>query len=212
MTGTPLAAALAVALPLALALALTPAETNGRGTPARWEGRVDAHAVVENANRGNTFSLLLSAGDVGADARVAARVRPDGGAEDAGGGVVLRAADDASYYVCRWNPLEENLRLYAVVRGARRTLATKVVRVPADGAGREVALSATGDRLLCSFEGDPMILVRDGTLRGPGRAGVWVKADARTTFLAVSIVEERAPGLLPPAPPRPAPAVPRPAR
>lgn len=44
---------------------------------------------------------------------------------DQGGGVMWRYQDADNYYVCRYNPLEENFRVYRVVKGKRIQLATR---------------------------------------------------------------------------------------
>ena len=41
---------------------------------------------------------------------------------DQGGGIVWRARDAQNYYLARWNPLEQNLRVYKVVEGQRTQL------------------------------------------------------------------------------------------
>ena len=56
------------------------------------------------------------------DVDVAARMSAVSGKKDQGGGVVWRAKDARNYYVVRWNPLEDNLRLYKVVDGKRTQL------------------------------------------------------------------------------------------
>jgi hypothetical protein len=45
------------------------------------------------------------------DVDVAAKMRAVSGKKDQGGGLVWRAKDARNYYVVRWNPLEDNLRL-----------------------------------------------------------------------------------------------------
>lgn len=114
---------------------------------------------------------------------------------DQGGGLVWRYLDANNYYVCRFNPLEDNLRVYKVVAGKRHQLASVDVERPAR---QWHTLTATmkDDLIVCSVDGT-RLGVRDGTLREPGRIGLWTKADARTYFDTLSVtghvtgVEER---------------------
>ncbi len=44
------------------------------------------------------------------------------GKADMGGGLLWRAIDDRNYYLTRANPLEQNIRIYRVVKGVRHLL------------------------------------------------------------------------------------------
>ena len=44
---------------------------------------------------------------------------------DQGGGIVWRYQDANNYYIARYNPLEDNYRLYKVIAGKRTQLATR---------------------------------------------------------------------------------------
>jgi hypothetical protein len=45
------------------------------------------------------------------------------GRGDMGGGLIWRAQDERNYNLTRANPLEQNIRLYRVVKGVRQQLA-----------------------------------------------------------------------------------------
>ena len=45
------------------------------------------------------------------------KVKATAGRIDQGGGVVWRYQDAKNYYICRYNPLEDNLRVYKIVDG-----------------------------------------------------------------------------------------------
>src|SRR3989449_6486093 len=47
---------------------------------------------------------------------------PIEGKADMGGGLIWRAADDRNYYLTRANPLEQNIRIYRVIKGIRHLL------------------------------------------------------------------------------------------
>ena len=77
-------------------------------------------------------------------------VRSVGGKIDQGGGVVGRYVDADHSYVCRYNPLEENFRVYYVKGGKRTQPATKEnVELPA-GKWLTVSVTHAGDKIKCA--------------------------------------------------------------
>src|SRR5262249_52971500 len=54
-----------------------------------------------------------------ADVDLTVKMRANSGKEDQGGGLIWRVTDADNYYVCRFNPLEDNFRVYKVVKGKR---------------------------------------------------------------------------------------------
>ncbi|MCA8943691.1 MAG: DUF1080 domain-containing protein [Planctomycetes bacterium] len=161
------------------------AETNGRGMPGAWAVRAESGGrivrLVETENAEDTFNLLLTDDVFPSDLTVSVRVRADAGNEDQGGGVLWRAGGANDYYVARWNPLEDNVRAYHVV-GGRRTLIANA-DVEADRrAWHELTVSARGSTTEVGFDGTTVMRFEDDTLRGPGRIGLWTKADAETSF------------------------------
>src|SRR5438552_17558484 len=68
------------------------------------------------------YKVLLLKGTVGADVDVQVSFLPIEGKGDMGGGLICRAADDRNYYLTRANPLEQNIRIYRVVKGVRHLL------------------------------------------------------------------------------------------
>src|SRR5207249_6577688 len=67
----------------------------------------------------HAYKVLLFTGTVGADVDMQVSFLPIEGKADMGGGLIWRAADDRNYYLTRANPLEQNIRIYRVVKGAR---------------------------------------------------------------------------------------------
>ncbi|HKB01442.1 MAG TPA: family 16 glycoside hydrolase [Gemmataceae bacterium] len=109
-------------------------------------------------------------------------VRAVGGKIDQGGGVVWRYADANNYYVCRYNPLEENFRVYSVKGGKRTQLATKENVELSEGKWFTVSVKHAGDRIECSLNGEKVLDVTDKTFPDAGKVGVWCKADAASHF------------------------------
>jgi hypothetical protein len=163
----------------------TPAETAGAGTPATWqvvtEPEGQQRTTVESLNGTATFNLLLSATTYGPNVDLAVRVRADSGEIDRGGGLMWRALDANNYYVTRWNPLEDNLRLYTVKDGVRTMLATVEAKLD-PAAWHELRVTMIGARILVVLAGGPRIELDDATLTEAGGVGLWTKADASTSF------------------------------
>ncbi|MCA8978358.1 MAG: hypothetical protein KDC98_26755 [Planctomycetes bacterium] len=164
------------------------AETNGIGHTASWrvENGVDpddpGHVVgVDTANSGSTYNLLLSAADFPADCALSVYLLPCSGDEDQGGGLLWRARDADNYYVARWNPLEDNVRLYTVIGGERTMLASADVEA-APRVWHRLAVTMRGDAITVAFDGKTLIQHRDTTFSAAGRVGLWTKADAATRF------------------------------
>ena len=103
------------------------------------------------------------------------------GEYDQGGGPVWRYQDANNYYVCRMNPLEDNYRLYKVVKGKRMRLASKRIDAKA-GMWHTIRVVHKGTRIRCSLNGTLLLDVEDDTFKGAGKVGLWTKADAVTSF------------------------------
>jgi hypothetical protein len=101
---------------------------------------------------------------------------------DQGGGVVWRYVDANNYYIARFNPLEDNFRLYKVVNGKRMQLATKEsLKAPA-GEWHTLSVRMKGDAIECSLNGTKYLDAKDDAFGKPGQIGLWTKADAQTYF------------------------------
>jgi hypothetical protein len=111
------------------------------------------------------------------------------GKVDQGGGVVWRYHDANNYYIARFNPLEDNYRLYKVVDGKRMQLATKEgLNAPA-GEWHVLSIKMKGDAIECSLGGKKQLEARDGTFAKAGKIGLWTKADAQTYFDMIEALE-----------------------
>ena len=104
------------------------------------------------------------------------------GNNDQGGGIVWRFADANNYYVVRFNPLEDNYRLYKVVDGKRIQLATKEgLKAPASE-WHTLGIQMKGDAITCLLKGKKQLEAKDDTFTKAGKVGLWTKADAQTSF------------------------------
>jgi hypothetical protein len=102
---------------------------------------------------------------------------------DRAAGLVFRARDERNYLLVRANALEGNVACYRVKGGIRDTLRSVDVEVP-HGAWTELAVEAAGDGVAVFLAGKEVLRMRDPAfaLAGPGRVGVWTKADSVTLF------------------------------
>jgi len=115
------------------------------------------------------------------DVEASVRFKAISGKGDRAGGLAVRLTDADNYYVVRANALEDNVRLYRVVKGDRQQMASASVKV-SSGAWHTLALRAEGDRLSVSFDGKPLLTHSDRTFTGLGKVALWTKADSVTRF------------------------------
>lgn len=132
-------------------------------------------------HRGQTFNLLWNEKVAVADLDLTVRVRADGGVEDQGGGPAWRIAGPYDYYCARWNPLEDNFRVYSVRGGERLQLDTAKVRLD-PGAWHTLRIRHVGDTITCWLNGEELLHAVDTKLMEAGGVGLWTKADAVTSF------------------------------
>ena len=133
------------------------------------------------SNADEVFNVVLVTGTSYDDLDLSVKLRAIEGRIDRGGGVVWRAADARNYYIARYNPLEDNFRVYKVVDGHRRMLESARLSVDHD-AWHTLRVVMQGDHIVCYLDGKKYLDTRDSTFTSAGRIGLWTKADARTHF------------------------------
>lgn len=116
------------------------------------------------------------------------RIKAISGDEDQGGGLIWRYQDVDNYYIARFNPLEDNFRVYRVVKGDREELASDDVKLPA-GEWFEVAVKMKGNEISCSLNGTQRLYVKDDTFSNDGKIGLWSKSDAASYFDDLRIIQ-----------------------
>ncbi len=178
--------------------AFAPAQT-GRGKRATWliEDPGDAFKPTSPpgalhctaANTGETFNLLTIELGQYKNLSLTVKVHAESGKEDQGGGVIWRAKDADNYYVARWNPLEDNFRVYHIKDGKRTQIASADIKAdPKEW--HKIRIDHAGAKIEASFDGKTLITVEDSTFADAGRIGFWTKADASTWFDDVAVVEK----------------------
>lgn len=156
----------------------------GSGTPhwavATEPGSTGGGKVLLQDGRG-TFPWCVKNDSALADGFVEVRFKPISGNEDQAGGVVWRWKDSGHYYVARANALENNVSLYYVEGGSRKTL--KYTDAPvARGVWHTLRVDFSGTRIAVSLDGKRYIELDDNHITGPGAVGVWTKSDSVTAF------------------------------
>ena len=115
------------------------------------------------------------------DVSVSVKCKPVSGHVDLACGLVFRYQDENDYYLTRANALKDNVRFYYVKNGRRIQLANWSGKVTS-GVWHELRVECQGDHVEVYWDGTKRIDALDRTFRGPGRVGVWTKADSYTLF------------------------------
>lgn len=173
------------------------ADKTGKGEGSVWKVVADVtapsktgFALAQTAESPSAlFNLCVADGTSYRDVEAKVAFKANEGKNDQGGGILWRYQDANNYYVARFNPLEDNYRLYHVVAGKRTQFGGKEgVKVPA-GEWHTLTIKQVGDAITCSLDGKVQIEAKDGTFAKAGKVGVWTKADARTSFDDVQVKE-----------------------
>lgn len=139
------------------------------------------HVLAQQAKSDKqTYNVALLADTNYKDVDLSVRFRAVAGETDQGGGLVWRAKDAQNYYVCRYNPLEENFRVYKVEAGKRKELGS--ANVPPAPGWHTLRVTMVGEKIECYLDGKKDLEASESTFPGPGRIGLWTKADAVTHF------------------------------
>lgn len=166
------------------------AAKTGEGEGSVWKITADdtapgktGHVLTQTAAAPNRlFNLCLANETDFTDGEISVQVRAVKGEIDQGGGLVWRAKDANNYYVCRFNPLEKNFRVYFVQDGKRKELGSKdKIELPADK-WFTVAVKHQGNKIHCTLNGEHALEASDDTFPANGKIGLWTKADAVTSF------------------------------
>ena len=170
----------------------------GSGRVGRWivQAEKDAPsspnilAQVDADQTDYRFPVAVASEPILRNVRLSVKCKPVSGEVDQACGLVFRYQDENNYYVTRANALENNVRLYHVLKGDRRQFASWSGPVKT-GVWHELKVEARGDHLLVFWDGQKIMDAHDQTFSQAGKIGVWTKADSVTYFdnLAVESLE-----------------------
>jgi hypothetical protein len=184
--------------PAAFTYALT-----GNGRPGVWTVKKDDAAgshgnVLAQTDTDSTsyrFPVAVLNDISATDVDMSVRFRPVSGRVDQAAGLIWRYRDANNYYLVRANALEGNVVLYKVEKGKRTDLPVKGSgrtygkKVPvAKNAWSQLGLTARGSSFTVSLNGQGLYDADDSTFTGPGKVGLWTKADSVTYFDDFTIV------------------------
>ncbi len=169
--------------------------THPEGNLAEWAVQKDASSSdqvldvkISDYSR-STFNLCWTDRITFQGGVVEVRVKAHEGRIDQGGGPIWRVTDKNNYYIARWNPLEDNFRVYYVKDGRRFQLDSARVRLPTDQ-WHTITILHQGSQITGYLNGEKLLEVNDSTFTEAGRVGVWTKADAATSFDDLEVRKE----------------------
>ncbi len=137
-------------------------------------------AQLQGKGAEHAYKLVLIQGTESENVDLSVKLLPIGGKADMGGGLIWRATDDRNYYLARANPLEQNIRVYRVVKGVRHMIQNfdHIIDVRH---WHQLRVRMDGCNIQVSFDEHPVFKLCDKTFN-KGRIGLWTKSDAVTHF------------------------------
>ena len=132
-------------------------------------------------NDEKAFNVVLINEPTGKNIDFRVKFRATAGKIDQGGGVIWRATDAKNYYLCRYNPLEANIRVYKVVNG-ERVIIHSVENVEEKPGWQTMRVVTNSNRQEGHVNDEVRFSIVDETWPGAGKVGLWSKADAQTHF------------------------------
>jgi hypothetical protein len=165
------------------------AAKTGEGPGSVWKivvaevGGKKTQALAQTSFEGPDalFNLCVAKDVKQLDVDLSVQIKAVSGQNDRGGGLVWRYQDAKNYYITRWNPLEDNFRVYHVVDGKRTVLAHAAVMLPQDQ-WHTVRAVQQGEHIQCYLDGKLLLDVNDATIKAAGAIGLWSKSDAVSWF------------------------------
>jgi hypothetical protein len=143
----------------------------------------------EGESPGPVFNLCIAEDTKYKNLEITVFFKANKGSTDQGGGIVWRYFDSNNYYIARFNPLEDNFRVYKVVDGKRIQLATKAaIKIPA-GEWHTLTVKMMDDKIECYLDGKKHLEAADNAFQEAGKIGLWTKADAQTSFDLLTVSE-----------------------
>ncbi|WP_422930037.1 family 16 glycoside hydrolase [Singulisphaera sp. PoT] len=163
-------------------------DLTGGGGAVAWVVREDPSApsgkktlVQESADDTSyRFPLCIYQDAVAKDVAVEVKYKAISGVVDQAGGIVLRYTPE-NYYVARANALEDNINLFKTQDGKRVKIEEVTAKVT-PGEWHTFRFEAKGKHLKVIFDGQTVIEKDDETFTGPGKVGLWTKADSVSAF------------------------------
>lgn len=128
----------------------------------------------------HAYKTVLINGTQASDIDLQVSFLPIAGKADMGGGLIWRATDDRNYYLARANPLEQNIRIYRVVKGVRHML-KNFDRTIDIRHWHQLRVVHRGCQIEVFYDDTQVFHLCDKTF-SQGMVGLWTKSDAVTYF------------------------------
>jgi hypothetical protein len=139
------------------------------------------NVLAQSAKSADTvLNLTLVSGVSARNVDMSVRMKAIAGALNQGGGVVWRALDARNYYLCRYDSLENNFRLYKVIDGKPWMLQT--TDLDSSPGWHIIGVTMENEHIDCFFDGRNYLSFDDPSINEAGKIGVWTKADAQSQF------------------------------
>lgn len=158
--------------------------------PAGFKSQVGTWTVARDGNEqvlhqsarspDDVFNVILAIDTSETDVDISVRLKAIAGKDDQGGGLVWRARDKDNYYLARYNPLEDNYRVYKVENGKRTMFRNADIK--ATPGWHTLRVTMKGEHIACYYDGGKRLEADDATFSEAGMVGLWSKADAQTYF------------------------------
>jgi hypothetical protein len=145
---------------------------------AKSPPHVFAQVMAKGAE--HAYKVVLSKEVIASDLNLEVSFLPIQGQADMGGGLIWRATDDRNYYLARANPLEQNIRVYRVVKGVRHLLENFDQTIDVRQ-WHTLRVTHQGCRVNIFYDGKQVFDLCDKTFN-TGMIGLWTKSDAVTYF------------------------------
>jgi len=137
-------------------------------------------AQLRNKGAEHNYNLVIVEDTNATDLDLSVSFLPIAGKADMGGGLIWRAKDDRNYYLVRANPLEQNIRIYHVVKGIRQMLKNFDQIIDVKNWHR-LHVVTRDCQIQVFYDDKPIFDLCDETFK-EGRIGLWTKSDAVTYF------------------------------
>lgn len=128
----------------------------------------------------HAYKTVFIDGTQSSDLELEVSFLPIGGKADMGGGLIWRATDDRNYYLARANPLEQNIRIYRVIKGVRHMLKNFDHTIGIQQ-WHTLRILTKGCQVQVFFDEKQVFDLCDQTFTA-GQVGLWTKSDAVTYF------------------------------
>jgi hypothetical protein len=144
----------------------------------KWERK--GGALIQNATA-DAWAVALLEDKRFADVDVSVKAKPVSGKEDQASGLIFRAKDARNYYLVRSNGLEDNFRLYTMIDGQRKQIASTKVEPPKAGEWHTLRVVAKETKIQ-AYIGNKLLIDHEDATYNEGWVALWTKADSVTEF------------------------------